>query len=274
MLEQDYGSSQRRVPTGMPAWLLTIPPTWLGDDAAPDDAAPLSGVPVQLECCDACGGDTSGVSARHPAHDDYCQSVSTGLEEAGSRGKLDVSGASATADGHPLHRVCHLASPDTSSSCHSLDNTLVAKGGLSGRTAAPASPKQVVLPSHQVRNLVQSDWQPPLKLEPVCTSASGTLLSADVQLAQQEFEGEGLLSICDILTFGIAPEAQGLWSLEKANSSTQTSAHQDRDRDIDRSVYNEYEICELLSSGGNNLELRNGNTNMMQNITVIATYAH
>ena len=274
MLEQDYGSSQRRVPTGMPAWLLTIPPTWLGDDAAPDDASPLSGVPVQLERCDACGGDTSGVSARHPAHDDYCQSVSTGLEEAGSRGKLDVSGASATADGHPLHRVCHLASPDTSSSCHSLDSTLVAKRGLSGRTAAPASPKQVVLPSHQVRNLVQSDWQPPLKLEPVCTSASGTLLSADVQFAQQEFEGEGLLSICDILTFGIAPEAQGLWSLEKANSSTQTSAHQDRDRDIDRSVYNEYEICELLSSGGNNLELRNGNTNMMQNITVIATYAH
>ena len=281
MLEQDYGSSQRRVPTGMPAWLLTIPPTWLGDDAAPDDASPLSGVPVQLERCDACGGDTSGVSARHPAHDDYCQSVSTGLEEAGSRGKLDVSGASATADGHPLHRVCHLASPDTSSSCHSLDSTLVAKGGLSGRTAVPASPKQVVLPSHQVGDFVQSDWQTskesivqPLKLEPVCDLESGTLLGTDVQLAQQEFEGGGLLSICDILTFGIDPEAQGLWNFNNANSSTQSSAQQDCDHDIDRSVYNEYEICELLSSGGNNLELRNGNTNMMQNITVIATYAH
>ena len=276
MREQDCGSSRSRVPTGMPAWLLTVPPTWLGDDAAPDDAAPQSGVPVLLECSDARGGDNPCVPARRPAHD--CQPASTGLEEAGSGVKLDVSGASATVDGHPLHRVCHLASPDTSSSCHSLDNTLVAKGGLSGRTAVPASPKQVVLPSHQVGDFVQSDWQTskesivqPLKLEPVCDLESGTLLGTDVQLAQQEFEGGGLLSICDILTFGIDPEAQGLWNFNNANSSTQSSAQQDCDHDIDRSVYNEYDICELLSYGGDRLELQDGNKNTMHNVTVIAT---
>ena len=239
MLEQDCGNSRRRVPTGMPAWLLTLPPTWL-DDAAQDDAAPPP--------C---------VSARHPAH----APASTGPEEAGSGGKLDVGGASAIADGHPLHRV-YLASPDTSSSCHSLDNTLVAKRGLLGRIAAPASPRPVVLPSHKVCDLVQSDWQPP-KLEPVCTSASGTSLGADVQLAQQDFGGEVLLSICDILTFGFDPEAQGLCNFEKANSSTQSPAHQVRD--IDRSVYNDNEICELLSSGGNNLELPNGDNNKKRN---------
>lgn len=236
MLQED-ACGAHRVPTGMPAWLPTISPVsaeWLGDETGDETGAGSTRVPVQDNGGDACDC--------HQAHDDYEAAVS-GLGKAALADK-------------------RAEDPDTSSNCHSLDSTLVAKTGISVLNAASPKPAAVHSSHQHGRHMVlaqvgrserkdvvggaSADASPilqgrPTKLEPLCDMAKDRSVGDLGKCAGQASEQEGLSSICDILTFGIELEAAG------PASDGEPWAH-----GLQRvsSAYDDVDMCELLTFGG------------------------
>ena len=285
MLQEDAVGAQR-VPTGMPAWLPTISPIsaeWL------EDAAEARSTSVRVQSSggrdggDACAaaGDQGHGDCPQQDPDDSLTAVS-GLGEAAACAAKDKRAADSASGPTEGHRAYHPASPDTSSNCHSLDSTLVAKTGNSGRNVASpllAAVHTAVQQQHarhvgdvgggdcrqskHVSGDTSADASPilqrgPAKVEPVCDVTKDARVDGVGPCAERASEQEGLLSICDILTFGVEPEASGPVSADHSAHGMQrvTSAYN----------YNDEDICELLTFG-DSISHSNGHRH---NVTVLA----